>query len=921
MARLINTMLIAVLLMVNTVGALAQHTGYKKTYTPTSPLVYEDAWDLWPYVFLNEKGEPDGYNVELLRLIFSELDIPFVIKLKPTKEALNDLKEGKSDLMLGMDADFHNDYGSYGQAVLHLFTHSVAFPKGKPHAKNFDDLHHERVMVHGGSFSHHYMENHGLGSQAVPFDDMKEVMQKLNGDGRGQVLWNTMSLKWLINYHQLDNLDLAPIDVPPGEYKFMATDPYLLARLDSVYGELYARELLQPLQVKWFYPEQHETGIPMWVWNIAVLMAIIALGFVGSYMVYKYRERKVNGLIQKNNTRLGLILQTSEVEMWSYDIAARRFTWYDDAGKPAAVNSYTEFMDSLQLDNNNQLYDALMLIAEQRQTQAALEMTTKADEHGERRDFVLTLSVLRTDRSGKPLVILGIRSDVTEERHKQQAAKNTMLRYQSVFNTAMVDMVYFDAEGIVTEINQKACRTFNLTDEDLQQKPIAITDIINLEDINMEEGRIFYTTVIQDRPKAVGAGEVAEKMYYELQLVPVYDSGHTLLGVYGTGRDVTEIIRSYRRVADNMKLLQKANKEVTDYVQNINYALKVGGVRVAIYSPATHILTIYSQMDVVQHRLTQTRCLSLIADSQKPAAMKLFISMDNETTKTVDATLETVIRRGGRRLQLQLHFIPVFDEQGKVSQYFGMCRDVTDIQETEKQLAVEVLRAQETETVKNAFMQNMSYEIRTPLNSVVGFAELFQQEHAVEDEPVFIREIKENSGRLLKLINSILFLSRLDAHMIEYNVQPVDFAKVFEGLCQMGWNEYRRDGVDYVVENAYNRLVLNLDDQNLGHAIAQVAANAAQNTSSGMVRAYYEYMNDVLAIAITDTGCGIAESKLSQIFERFSHSGTGNSGLGLSICKELITQMGGSIKIKSKVGQGTTVWLSLPCQALEIDRK
>ena len=70
-----------------------------RVFTEQHPLVYEDAWDLWPYAYLNEKGEPVGYNIDLLRLICKELNMPYTIKLKPTSEALNDLKAGNADLM------------------------------------------------------------------------------------------------------------------------------------------------------------------------------------------------------------------------------------------------------------------------------------------------------------------------------------------------------------------------------------------------------------------------------------------------------------------------------------------------------------------------------------------------------------------------------------------------------------------------------------------------------------------------------------------------------------------------------------------------------------------------------------------------------------------------------------------------------
>ena len=124
--------------------------------------------------------------------------------------------------------------------------------------------------------------------------------------------------------------------------------------------------------------------------------------------------------------------------------------------------------------------------------------------------------------------------------------------------------------------------------------------------------------------------------------------------------------------------------------------------------------------------------------------------------------------KGGKRLFLYLSFVPIQNANGELTGYFGMFRDISEIKATEQELARETARAQEVEMVKNAFLHNMSFEIRMPLTSVVGFAELFEKEHTAEDERFFINEIKENSERLLKLINDILLLSRLDAQMIEF---------------------------------------------------------------------------------------------------------------------------------------------------------
>ena len=133
--------LILITYLLSLTATSAQESDSTRVFTKDNPLVYEDAWDLWPYAFLNENGEPVGYNIDLLKLIFKELDIPYIIKLKPTSEALNDLKAGQADLMCGMDAHFHDDFAMYGKSVLQLFTHSIVHQKGiRPVIYEMEDL-------------------------------------------------------------------------------------------------------------------------------------------------------------------------------------------------------------------------------------------------------------------------------------------------------------------------------------------------------------------------------------------------------------------------------------------------------------------------------------------------------------------------------------------------------------------------------------------------------------------------------------------------------------------------------------------------------------------------------------------------------------------------------------------------------------
>ena len=104
----------------------------------------------------------------------------------------------------------------------------------------------------------------------------------------------------------------------------------------------------------------------------------------------------------------------------------------------------------------------------------------------------------------------------------------------------------------------------------------------------------------------------------------------------------------------------------------------------------------------------------------------------------------------------------------------------------------------------------MSYEIRTPLASILGFAGLFEADHDEADEPVFVEEIKKNTNDLLLLINDILYISRLDADMIEFKKEEFDVAACFDAYCQMGWTNLR-PSVMPIIENPFNQLIIKGD--------------------------------------------------------------------------------------------------------------
>lgn len=897
-----------------------------KEYTEDHPLVYEDAWDLWPYVFLNENGEPVGYNVDLLKLIFKELNIPYRIKLKPTQDALDDLKAGRADLMCGMDAHFHNEYAQYGKSVIQMFTHSVVHRKNEPlMVKTIDDLATQSVIVHDGSFSHHLMIERGWGRNAIPYNDMQEAIQYAHNTEGSQIVWNTLSLKWLIYKFHYDDLELTPVNIPHGEYKFMSNDARLLEKVDSVFSWLNSTGRLQPLQNKWFYPEHKETGIPSWVWYVVFALLLIVIIFIIYYISYRLYEQSLKNNVKRSNNRLALILSTAKVHIWLFDIANRTITSVNSEGKKTTAPLSPYFLQYYMVpEDYERLCSVFDEIAALKKESETLEVHVTRGRSKEIYTFTLNLSVMKRNKTGKPTVIIGATANVTNVRWRQQQQKDSMLRYKHIFNSAMVDTVSYDEKGIVDDMNEKSIKAIPGGIQRVRDAHVSVQSVLGLDFPTNDMEYTYLTQIYKspDDPRPLNQVLGRDELYYELQLVPVRDDEGQLLGIYGTGRDVTEIAKSYSRLLKNNAQLEEANDELQDYIRNIDYVMQNGGLRIVNYSPHDHTLLIFSEIGHVQQRLTQTRLLSLVAEESKKTAQRLLNSMDTLTKQPVKAAVKSILRlKGNKRLCLYFSFVPVYDANDQVTHYFGMCRDITDIKATEEQLAHETVKAQEVETVKNAFLRNMSFEIRTPLTSVVGFAELFEKEHDAADEQFFIEEIKNNSRGLLNLVNNILFLSRLDAGMIELKPMPIDFAGVFEGRCQAVWTQHQQPGVDYVVNTPYQRLVLDIDLTNLSIAIDNILINAVQNTTSGSVRASFDYNGEDLTVTIQDTGRGIPEDQLEHIFGRFVTTNSGSSGLGLAICQEVAKLMGGRVRLKSELGKGTIVWITIPCTCKEMVRK
>jgi len=668
-----------------------------------------------------------------------------------------------------------------------------------------------------------------------------------------------------------------------------------------------------------------------------IMIGLIAIMLIAIAVILFYnrlwlsREKKENADNKNKTNRLAIILQTGRLRLWIYKVSKRRYVSITETGDYTHEYNPIDFALFFDRDDFERLRSIIFEIREGIRESGTIRIKGIPEADGSQKQYEVMLSIVERDDKGRAKTLLGVQRDITDILRREQEVSQLLMRYHTVFNSALSDMLYYDKDGCLSDINDKALETFNIADrQELIHSKQQLKDNLLFGSIDFKDTDVIRTTAIAEKDylerneSSIKLSEDSDKFYYEASINSVTNQNGELEGTYISGCNVTEMVESFHRQEAGVKQLRKVHKNIQKYIHNINYALRVSGVRLVSYYPDSFTFEITNNINQTQLTMSQVRCIRLASPRFRKDVSIALNRLDHRVPKPIDLTIEIILHdQKGRPIWLMFNMIPLFNDKGKVERYFGMCRNMTDMVETERRLSVETRKAQETETLKQSFLTNMSYEIRTPLNTVVGFAELFEIDHDPADETVFVDEIKKNSNQLLELVNDILFLSRLDADMIESNVTETDFALVFDSCCLVGLNN-AKPGVKTIIQNDYEHLVVDIDFDLVNKVIQRECLIAVAFTSQGTIHCKYEYWHGELILTFEDTGAGFDENIESTIFERLEHNpkltdyGT---GLDLPIIQAIVQKLGGKIEIQSEKNKGTTARITIPCKASLIEKK
>ena len=255
------------------------------------------------------------------------------------------------------------------------------------------------------------------------------------------------------------------------------------------------------------------------------------------------------------------------------------------------------------------------------------------------------------------------------------------------------------------------------------------------------------------------------------------------------------------------------------------------------------------------------------------------------------------------------------DEEGNPVKIVGTTMFINDRKEMEAALIAARNKAEESDRLKTAFLANMGHEIRTPLNAIVGFADLLPVVENEEDRNQLIREIQNNNQKLLRIIDGLVSMSKIEAEAKNLVKSQTNLVEVLSEITQTYMQMVDSQTVVLATQFPYTELMMTTDVAKLRELVDHLMQNAVKFTLKGSITLGFELIDgEHVRIWVKDTGKGIAEADKERIFERFVKVDEyiPGTGLGLSVAKSHAASLGGTIGVDSRPGEGSTFWVVLP---------
>jgi len=531
--------------------------------------------------------------------------------------------------------------------------------------------------------------------------------------------------------------------------------------------------------------------------------------------------------------------------------------------------------------------------------------------------WVESYKVAVDDGEGNIIGTIGFSININEQKKIKSEIEQTNNFLKVLINSIPDYVFYKDLNGTYLLLNDSSAKDcygksedqlIGKSDRELIDDKEVVESFIRQDEEVVKEGKMK----IYEESITLTNGNIID---CETIKAPVFDEDSNVIGILGISRDIT-----HRTIAKQK--LKESEEKFRQLAENIDGVFLIREGKNMIY------------VSSVYEKVFGRSCESLYKDIESfgdavhPEDKDRYINNKNGhiASKDWDKFLNSIenkcfdetfriIRPDGEIRWIWFRGFPIRGENENRARKVGIMQDITTIKEAEREL----------ERLRIEFFANLSHEFRTPLNLIFSSLQLIELKvkgitcDNMTNITRYTNIIRQNSFRLLRLVNNLIDTTKIDAGYAEYCSTNYDIVKYVKNICNSVAGFAKEKDIEVIFNSEIEEKIISFDLDKMERIILNLLSNAIKyNVLGGKIEVSISPSEEFIEIYVKDTGIGMHEDKLTYIFERFKQVHNRltkvceGSGIGLCLVKSLVEMHGGTIKVKSNFGEGTEFIVKLP---------